>query len=50
MAKRPTLLEQNLKKPSLEDFMKTFNKASDSQLKPLISKAMVRRLERIMKK
>tara|TARA_B100000900_G_scaffold388262_1_gene380140 strand:- start:1774 stop:1926 length:153 start_codon:yes stop_codon:yes gene_type:complete len=50
MAKKPTLLQQNLKKPSLEDFMKAFNKASDSQLKPLLSKSMIRRMERIMKK
>ena len=50
MAKKPTLLEKNLKKPSLEDFLKAFNRASDDELKPLLSKSMIRRMERIMKK
>jgi len=46
MAKRPTLLDQNLKKPSLEELMKLFNSVPDDKLKPFFSKSMIRRMEK----
>tara|TARA_R100000231_G_C5193374_1_gene125022 strand:- start:108 stop:272 length:165 start_codon:yes stop_codon:yes gene_type:complete len=46
MAKKPTLLQGNLKKSSLEDLMKLFNSVPDKDLKPFFSKSMIRRMEK----
>jgi hypothetical protein len=46
MAKKPTLLEKNLNKPSLQELMKLFNSVPDKELKPFFSKSMIRRMEK----